>query len=94
MESITLGSVETLIVDVQDQVAGIVALPGGTTFEVRNDANLVVQSGAATTTGMRASCLINTTLVGYVVGRYRLYLAFASGMEIPKLLAGHFEVNP
>lgn len=94
MDSITLGSVEELVVEVQDQLHQLTALPGGTTFEVTNSQDAVIFSGVATVSGMRATCLIDTTGVQWVTGRYSLRLRFATGLEIPVLTVGEFQVNP
>lgn len=96
MESITLGSVEELVIDVKDRIHGIAMLPGGTRYDVvrKEDDVIIVGNQLATIDGMQARCLIDTTGLGFDTGIYTLYLEFATGLEIPRLNCGDFEVNP
>jgi hypothetical protein len=100
MESITIGSIEELIVDIDDSLDGVTDL---TTTSPRYDVkdklgNFKMSNQVAVVdpvNKMRLHCLINTTLGGnWVAGRYFLYPRFTAAPEAPNVGPLEFKVNP
>src|SRR5262245_53161633 len=98
MESLVKGSIEYLVVDVDDELGNLTTLTGtNPTFTTRtsDDAETVIQSNtAAGVSGLRALCLIDTTLAGYAVAkRYKLTLKFTNLPEVPILGPYEFKID-
>ena len=98
---ITIGSIETLVVDVDDFFDNLISLDGiGCVFDVfaRDLVTPKMQNVAITVTApnfMRARCLVNTTLGGlWTAGKYALYLRFPANPDTPRLGPLWFQVNP
>jgi len=100
MESITIGSIEELIVDIDDTLNGVTDL---TTLSPRYDVkdkagNVKMNNQVATVDAvnkMRLHCLIDTTLGGnWASGHYFLYPRFTAAPESPNVGPLEFKVNP
>jgi hypothetical protein len=90
------GSTEHIIVDLNDRLGNLTSLAtAGTKYDVRvkNAVTYLQQGLIATVIGMRAYCLIDTTLIGYVPGRYELFFYFQNLPEAPRLGPVEFLVN-
>lgn len=99
MESIVIGSKETLLVDLEDTLGNLTDLTGvGITYDVKDetgtdkisDADIVVQPSAP----MTARCLIDTSTGTWEAGHYFLYLKFSLDPDAPILGPLEFKVNP
>lgn len=90
------GSVEHLIVDISDRLENLTSLAGtNARYDIRARAasTWIVQSLPATTIGMSAYCLVDTSDSQYTYGRYELYVQFDNLPESPRLGPFEFEVN-
>ena len=91
------GSKEYVIVDVSDKLGTITNLASltpkyfvkkkldGTTALADTDPNVV--------SGMKLSCLIDTTIAAFVPGIYQLFVKFTSAPEAPILGPIEFEIS-
>lgn len=95
MIEINKGTVEEIVVDVVDLLNNLTTLTGTSpTFKVyANGILAAVQTGTPTISSLRALCLIDTTLAGYVPGEYNLYVGFTNVPETPLLGPVKFRVN-
>jgi len=89
------GTIENLLVDVEDRAANLTSLEGtGPTFSVRprfgDDTSWVLEDQNATPDGLRAFCLLDTT--DWDIGVYEIYIKFQNLPEVPRLGPMHFEV--
>jgi hypothetical protein len=100
MESITIGSVEQLIVDVDDTLNGISDLTSLSPRYDVYDRNGAVKMNNQTAVvdsinKMRLLCLIDTTSGGnWVADHYFLYVRFTAAPETPRVGPLEFKVNP
>ncbi len=79
---VAVGTKETVHVDFQDSTGLITSLGGsGPTFTVLDSAGAAkVTNASATASGMRISCLLDTTVGGvWAEGEYRLFVKFTVG---------------
>jgi hypothetical protein len=90
---LTKGTIEHLPVNVRDRLGNLATLDGvTTTYLVRKESdktNAITETNASTI-GMTAFCLIDTTTLAQ--DRYELLLRLAIGSEIPLLGPFDFEV--
>lgn len=96
MIQLNKGTIEHVIVDVGDSLENLTDLTGKSArFSVREigATSFVEADVPATVVGMSAFCLIDTTQVGYVTGRYELFLKFTSLPEEPVLGPIEFDLN-
>lgn len=97
---ITQGSIETLVIDLDDSIDNLVTLIGATAeYEVRRRDGTVIQAWAPIQTyvinPMRAGCLINTNLPSlWPSSRYSVYLRFVNNPDTPVVGPFEFSVNP
>lgn len=93
MERIPAGSKQDLIVDVTDRLGAITDLGSYTvTFDVKDDeGNAKYTNQTATTDGMKALCLIDTT--GWTPDDYDLWLTINASPESPRLGPFPFKVE-
>lgn len=91
------GTVEHIIVDVADRLANLTDLTGtNVRYDIRSlgGSTWIAQGLSATTIGMSAYCLVDTTLTAYdESGRFELFLQFDNLPESPRLGPFDFEVN-
>jgi hypothetical protein len=95
-EPIPKGSKEHIIVDISDRLNNLSDLTGaGVQFDtrVKDAASYIQQNIVATVIGMRAYCLVDTTLAGYVAGRFEMFVHFTNSPESPRLGPIEFLVN-
>lgn len=99
MESITIGSIEELIVDIDDILNGVTDLTTTNprydvktktgTFKMNNQVAVVDAVNK-----MRLHCLIDTVTGGlWASGHYFLYVRFTAAPETPQM-EFEFKVNP
>jgi hypothetical protein len=88
------GSKEFIPVQVESRLGDLSSLIGLTTeFRIDNDKGVeVVTWAAATTTGMTAFCLVDTSLVALPINGYDLYLRILIPPEAPILGPFRFEI--
>jgi len=97
MESITVGTKETLIVDVTDRLGNLTDLSAATPrFDVKDKNGVFKQQDQVpVVVGMQARCLIDTTAGGsWTPGHYFLYVRFTAAPDSPVLGPLEFKVNP
>lgn len=98
--SITRGSVETILVDVEDVLGNLTDLDvAGAQFDVKDTAGVYkMQNVDITIDGarpLRAKCLVDTTIGGiWTAGKYFLYVHFTNNLDTPILGPLEFSVNP
>lgn len=93
---VTKGTKETVHVDLTDRSGLISSLAtSGPTFDVMNSSDtLVVTASSATASGMRISCLLDTTVAGGLpVGEYRLFVQFTVGSEVIRKGPYYFNIT-
>lgn len=100
MLDIKVGSIETVMVDVNDSLDNLITLVGtGAVYTVQdksgnikmNNQNVIVQAPDL----MVARCLIDTTAGGnWSPGHYFLYIRFTASPDSPRLGPLEFKVNP
>ena len=86
--TLTQGTKERLIIDVEDLLGNLATLDGTTpTYDVKDQAGVYKYTDAvATNVVMRLYCMIDTNLGGlWAAGNYRLYVTFTTAPEIPVL---------
>lgn len=94
------GTVETLLVDVEDLLNNMTTLSGtGALFDVNSRGGTPMITDAAVTIDplepLRAQCLVNTNLPTlWPAGKYFLYIHFAFIPDAPRLGPLEFHVNP
>lgn len=92
---ITLGTKENIPVDIEDATGIITTLVGSSpTFDVLDAADVVkINAQAATVSGtMRLLCLCDFSVTAtFPVGKYRLFVKFTVGSEVPRL--GPFDLE-
>jgi hypothetical protein len=96
MIKLNKGTKEHIPVDIADRLESLTTLSGANprfTTRLRYEATNVQTDIAATNIGMTAFCLIDTTLAGYVVGIYELFIKFDNLPEAPVLGPYEFEVT-
>lgn len=92
--NINKGSIETMLVEVVDEVDLLAVLPLGTTYDIQTvDGAAIVADQPATVEDLRAMCLIDTSLAGFVAGGdYDLFLKFSDPPDSPILGPHKFRV--
>ena len=103
METIKLGSIESLVIVLDDRLGNVDDLNDVTNlrFDVRrkDDASLIQSNVGVvvdTTNPMRAVCEIDTTVAAYLATEdieYGLYLKYTSGSESPIMQPVRFRVT-
>lgn len=96
MERLAKGSKEFLIADITDRLGVLTTLAGtNPTYDIKiRDADTFISTGLpATVSGMKALCLVDTTLGAYVVDIYELFITFNNIPEQPRLGPFTFEVS-
>lgn len=97
---LTRGTVETLLVDVEDFLENMLTLVGtGPLFSVKARAGTPMITDSAVTIDpaepLRAQCLVNTNVPTlWPAGKYYLSLKFAFVPDAPILGGMEFHVNP
>ena len=97
---LTRGTVETLLVDLEDLLENMTSLAGsGALFDVKTRSGAaMITDGAVTfdpTEPMRAQCLVNTQIPTlWPAGKYFLALKFSFLPDAPILGGLEFHVNP
>jgi hypothetical protein len=82
--NINAGSVETMVIEVNDQLGTVPQLPPGTTYDIKDtDGNIEVANQVAVVDGMTAQCLIDAT--NLTIDDYELFLKFTVGADTPIL---------
>lgn len=89
-EAFNLGTKEYMIVDVTDLLGGLTDLAGANCkydIRVRDDTSgFVVTAASASVVGMRAYCLVDTTVSGLdVVDFFEMFVYFDNLLESPRL---------
>src|SRR6266576_270561 len=98
MISLVQGTVENLLVDVEDRAGSLLTIEGTTPkFSVRprfgDDDSWILEDQNATPDNLRAFCLLDTTDdMIWLKGEYELYLEFDNLPEVPRLGPVHFEL--
>jgi len=90
------GAIQHLIIDVADRLGELTSLDGkAPRFDIRkrHDPGWIVEDGVATSIGMTAYCLVDTTVAAVVADEYELFLFFNNVPEIPRLGPFRFRVN-
>lgn len=96
---ITQGTKEIIPVDVIDRTGVVTDLSTATPkfWFQKPDNTYVYDNVAATASGMRIDCLIDTSSGGpgglLAVGQYRLYIGWTSGSEVPKRFAMYVVIS-
>jgi len=97
MPSVQLGSKEYLIVDLVDTTGATTSLAAlGAQFKVYDGETGDLRQGPTNcvVSSMRAQCLVDTTIVGFVAGRHVLHILLTSaGLEAPVIFAGEFQIT-
>jgi hypothetical protein len=97
MEHLTKGTKEYLVVDIEDRLGGITTLVGTNPIfdvRVRDATGWVQQNQVVSVNVMKALCLIDTTLAGYVAGSvFELFITFTAAPEAPRLGPFAFDVS-
>jgi len=97
MESIKSGTIEPLLVHLNDKLNAIIDLGDVTNlrFDVKDkDGNSKIANAVPTFDGMTAICLVDTTAGGnWANGQYGLYLKFSQGSQSPVLRPVWFNVD-
>jgi hypothetical protein len=97
---VTQGSIETLIIDLDDAIDQLTDLSTTScTFEVKDRAGAVKQAATAIVTygghPMRAGCRVDTTQPSlWPSSRYSIYLTFTDNPDTPVVGPFEFSVNP
>jgi hypothetical protein len=97
MIKLNKGTKEHIPVDIADRLEGLTTLNGTNprfTTRLRYAGTDIQTDQPATNIGLTAFCLIDTTLVAYVVGIYELFIRFDNLPEVPKLGPFEFEIAP
>jgi hypothetical protein len=95
-DPIPKGSKEHIICDIMDRLLNLTDLSTASVqfdTRVKNDTVWIQQNIPATVIGMRAYCLIDTTLAGYSNGIYELFVHFNNLPESPRLGPVDFMVD-
>lgn len=88
------GSIETMVIQVVDELGTLPELPSGTVFDIRDtDGEDKIIGTVATVEGMRAYCVIDTTHASLTVGDYDLFLRFGNTPDSPKLGPHRFRIQ-
>jgi hypothetical protein len=94
------GSIETLLVDIEDVLGNLTDLSTTTPmFDVKDSSGNLKQNNVVVTVDpaepMRAECLVNTTVGGlWTAGKYYLYVKYTANPDAPILGGMEFHVNP
>lgn len=89
--TINKGSVETILVQVRDEQVLLFDLPEPTRYDILDaDGADVTLAQVATTEGLEAACLVDTS--DMEMGDYELFLYFTVGAETPRLGPHKFRV--
>jgi hypothetical protein len=100
--TLTQGTKEYLFVEIDDLLNVLTTLDGTTPkFDVKTGSSgsgtLKYDQQAATNTGMRVNCLVDTSAAHpgglWAAGAYRLYIYFTTAPELPKLGPFAFDVS-